>query len=87
MSVFASECGLQFGPTLTVRYMERKTMAETIEWVFRWKENSIEVPRSRAMDKSTVWQFAIENLRPAGTSKEEGEKFVREYGEVVKYEP
>ena len=57
------------------------------QYVFRWKEGNAEVPRSRSTDRDAVWWYAAHWLRPASLDDTEGEKYVREHGEVVEWSP
>jgi hypothetical protein len=52
-------------------------------FIFRWKDNGICVRPSRSKSQEEAWTFAAANLRPAGSSDDEAEAFVRKEGEVV----
>ena len=56
------------------------------QYIFRWKEDGIEVIPSKAGTPEEVWEFAERNLYPAQISRAEGKRIVHRFGEVVECE-
>jgi hypothetical protein len=56
-------------------------------YIFRWKENGIEVTRSKADTPEAVWAWSEINLRGASETPAQGYRTVHKLGEVIEVKP
>ena len=55
------------------------------KFIFRWKEENIEVTLSKAETEAEVWAWAEVWLRGATETPQQGKEHVHKYGEAIPY--